>query len=148
MKIALGSDHAGWELKEEVKKFLSIQKVDYKDFGPYNEDRVDYPEYAEKVCESILSGKFDRGILICGTGIGMSIAANKIKGIYAALVDNTLSAALARKHNNSNVLVMPGRLIGKMLADEIVRTWIATEYDGERHDKRLAQIKAIENKLF
>jgi ribose 5-phosphate isomerase B len=148
MNIAIGSDHAGWELKEEIKKFLSVKMLEYKDFGPYNEDRVDYPEYTEKVCEAILSGKFDRGILICGTGIGMSIAANKIKGIYAALVDNTYSAALARKHNNSNVLVLPGRLIGKTLADEIVNIWINTEYEGGRHDKRLNQIKAIETKLF
>ena len=148
MKIALGSDHAGWELKEEVKKFLSIQKADYKDFGPYNEEPVDYPDYTEKVCEAVLSGKFDRGILICGTGIGMSIAANKIKGIYAALVDNTYSAEMSIKHNNSNVLVMPGRLIGKTLGTEIVRTWMNTVYEAGRHDKRLNKIKAIENKLF
>ncbi len=147
MKIALASDHAGWELKEEIKKQLSVLKVDYKDFGPYNEDRVDYPEYTEKVCDAIKTGGFDRGVLICGTGIGMSIAANKVKGIYAALVDNTFSAAMARKHNNSNVLVMPGRLIGKTLADEILKIWLSTEYDGERHDKRLNQIKALENKL-
>ena len=148
MKIALGSDHAGWELKEEVKKFLSIQKVEYKDFGPYNEESVDYPDYAEKVCEAILSGKFDRGILICGTGIGMSIAANKIKGIYAALVDNTFSAEMSIKHNNANVIVLPGRLIGKTLGTEIIKTWINTSYEAGRHDKRLNKVKAIEGKLF
>lgn len=146
MMIALGSDHAGWELKEEVKKFLSLQKVEYKDFGPYNEESVDYPDYAEKVGEAINSGKYDRGILICGTGIGMSVAANKIKGIYAALVDNTYTAAYSRKHNNSNVLVMPGRLIGKALADEIVRIWLSSEYEGNRHEKRIAKIKTIEDK--
>ena len=148
MKIALGSDHAGWELKEEIKKFLSIQKAEYKDFGPYNEESVDYPDYAEKVCEAILTGKFDRGILVCGTGIGMSIAANKIKGIYAALVDNTFSAEMSIKHNNSNVLVLPGRLIGKTLGTEIVKTWMNTAYESGRHDKRLNKIKAIEGKLF
>jgi ribose 5-phosphate isomerase B len=146
MKIALGSDHAGWELKEEIKKFLSLQKVEYKDFGPYNEESVDYPDYAEKVGEAVNSGKYDRGILICGTGIGMSIAANKIKGIYAALVDNTYTALYSRKHNNSNVLVLPGRLIGKALADEIVRIWLASEYEGSRHEKRIAKIKTIEDK--
>jgi ribose 5-phosphate isomerase B len=144
MKIALGSDHAGWELKEEIKKYLSTQKTEYKDFGPYNEESVDYPDYTEKVGEAVLSGKYDRGILICGTGIGMSIAANKIKGIYAALVDNTYTAVFARKHNNSNVLVLPGRMIAKNLADEIVKIWLATEYEGARHDKRIDKIKAIE----
>jgi ribose 5-phosphate isomerase B len=148
MNIALGGDHAGWELKEEIKKFLSIQKVEFKDFGPYNEESVDYPDYAERVGEAVLSGKFDRGILICGTGIGMSIAANKIKGIYAALVDNTFSAEMSIKHNNSNVLVMPGRLIGKTLADEIVKIWLNTKYEAGRHDKRLAKIKNIENKAL
>ena len=147
MKIALGSDHAGWELKEEIKKFLSIQKADYKDFGPYNEESVDYPDYAEKVCESVVSGKYERGILICGTGIGMSIAANKIKGIYAALVDNTFSAEMSIKHNNSNVLVMPGRLIGKTLATEIVKIWMNTAYEGGRHDKRNDKLKALEGKF-
>ncbi len=146
MNIALGSDHAGWELKEEVKKFLSIQKADYKDFGPYNEEPVDYPDYAEKVCEAVLSGKFDRGILICGTGIGMSIAANKIKGIYAALVDNTFSAEMTMKHNNPNVLVMPGRLIGKTMGTEIVRIWLNTKYEAGRHEKRLNKVKALESK--
>jgi ribose 5-phosphate isomerase B len=146
MKIALGSDHAGWELKEEIKKYLSTQKIEYKDFGPYNEESVDYPDYTEKVGEALLSGKYDRGILICGTGIGMSIAANKIKGIYAALVDNTYTAVFARKHNNSNVLVLPGRMIAKNLANEIVKIWLATEYEGARHEKRLDKIKAIEAK--
>ena len=146
MKIALGSDHAGWELKEEIKKSLSLQKIEYKDFGPYNEESVDYPDYTEKVGEAVISGKYDRGILICGTGIGMSIAANKIKGIYAALVDNTYTALFARKHNNSNVLVLPGRMIGKALADEIVRIWLSAEYEGSRHEKRLDKIKAIEEK--
>jgi len=148
MNIALGSDHAGWELKEELKKFLSKEKTDYKDFGPYNEESCDYPDYTEKVCEAVLSGKFDRGVLICGTGIGMTIAANKIKGIYAAQCGDTYSAEMSRKHNNSNVLVMPGRLIGKTLGTEILKIWMNTEYEGGRHDKRLNKIKDIENKLF
>lgn len=148
MKIAMASDHAGLELKEELKKFLSEQKVEYKDFGPYNEESVDYPDYAEKVGEAITSGKYERGILICGTGIGMSIAANKIKGIYAALVDNTYSAEMSIKHNNSNVLVLPGRLIGKTLGTEIVKVWLNTIYEAGRHEKRFNKIKTIESKLL
>ncbi len=148
MKLALGSDHAGWELKEEAKKWLSLNKYEFKDFGAYNEQSCDYTDYAEKVCEAVLSGKFERGVLVCGTGIGMSIAANKIKGVYAALVDSTFTAEMSRKHNNSNVLVLPGRMIGKGIADEILRIWITTEYDAGRHDKRIDKIKKIENKLF
>jgi ribose 5-phosphate isomerase B len=148
MRIALGSDHAGWDVKEELKKFLSISKTDYKDFGCYNEQPCDYPDYTVKVCEAVLSGHYDRGILVCGTGIGMAIAANKMRGIYAALVDNTLSAARARSHNDTNVLVLPGRLIGKGLADEIVKIWLDTPYEGGRHDKRIKKIKDIESKLF
>ena len=148
MKLALGSDHAGWELKEQVKKWLSLNKYEFKDFGAYNEQSCDYTDYAEKVCEAVLSGKFERGVLVCGTGIGMSIAANKIKGVYAALVDSTFTAEMSRKHNNSNVLVLPGRMIGKGIADEILRIWITTEYDAGRHDKRIDKIKKIENKLF
>lgn len=148
MQIALGSDHAGWDVKEELKKFLSKNKFDYKDFGCYNEEPCDYPDYTVKVCEAVLSGHYDRGILVCGTGIGMAIAANKMRGIYAALVDNTLSAARARSHNDSNVLVLPGRLIGKGMADEIVKIWLDTPYEGGRHDKRIKKIKDIESKLF
>ncbi|HDT15258.1 MAG TPA: ribose 5-phosphate isomerase B [Firmicutes bacterium] len=147
MKIAIGSDHAAFELKEELKKYLSINQYEYKDFGAYNEESVDYPDYTEKVCEGILSGKFDRGVLLCGTGIGMSIAANKFKGIYAALADNTFSAETARKHNNSNVLVLPGRLIGKDLGKAILKIWLETEFEGGRHNKRLDKIKEIEKKI-
>jgi ribose 5-phosphate isomerase B len=148
MRVAFGSDHAGFELKEELKAFLSRSKIDYKDFGSYNHESCDYPDYAEKVCEAVLSKEFDRGVLICGTGIGMSIAANKIKGIYAALCDNTYSAEMARKHNNSNVLVLPGRLIGKTLATEILKIWLSTEYEDGRHEKRLEKIRKIEEKNF
>jgi ribose 5-phosphate isomerase B len=145
MIIAIGSDHAGWELKEKLKKYLSVKKYEYKDFGPYNEESVDYPEFAKKVGEAICSGKYDRGILICGTGVGMSISANKMKGIYAALVDNTFTAAMTRKHNDSNVLVLPGRLIGTDLAEAITSIWLETEYEGGRHDNRLKKVKELEN---
>jgi ribose 5-phosphate isomerase B len=148
MRVALGSDHAGWDIKEELKRYMSINKIEYKDFGCYNEESCDYPDYTVKVCEAVLSGQFDRGVLVCGTGIGMSIAANKIRGIYAALVDNTLSAERSRTHNDSNVLVLPGKLIGNGLADEILRIWLDAKYEGGRHDKRIKKIKDIESKLF
>jgi ribose 5-phosphate isomerase B len=144
MKIALGSDHAGFELKEEMKKFLSQNKYDYKDFGAYNEESCDYPDYAVKVCNAVLKEGYDRGVLVCGTGIGMSIAANKFKGIYAALVDNSFSARMTRSHNDSNVLVLPGRLIGKDLGRDIIKIWLETKYEGGRHDKRVNKIKEIE----
>jgi ribose 5-phosphate isomerase B len=144
MKIALGSDHAGFELKEEMKKFLSQNKYDYKDFGTYNEESCDYPDYAVKVCNAMLKEGYDRGVLVCGTGIGMSIAANKFKGIYAALVDNSFSARMTRSHNDSNVLVLPGRLIGKDLGRDIIKIWLETKYEGGRHDKRVNKIKEIE----
>ncbi len=148
MRIAFGSDHAGYELKEELKAFLSRSQIDYKDFGTYNHESCDYPDYVEKVCEAVLSKEFDRGVLICGSGIGMSIAANKIKGIYAALCDNTYTAEMSRKHNNTNVLVLPGRLIGKTLGVEILKIWLSTEYEGGRHEKRLEKIRKIEDKNF
>jgi ribose 5-phosphate isomerase B len=148
MRVALGSDHAGWDIKEELKKYMSINKIEYKDFGCYNEEPCDYPDYTAKVCEAVLSGRYDRGVLVCGTGIGMSIAANKIRGIYAALVDNTLSAERSRTHNDSNVLVLPGKLIGKGLADEILRIWLDAKYEGGRHEKRIKKIKDIESRLF
>lgn len=148
MRIAIGSDHAGWELKEEVKKYLSKNKYDFKDFGAYSEDSCDYPEFAAKVCEAVAGGDYDRGILVCGAGIGMSIAANKFKGIYAALVDNTYSAEMSRKHNNSNVLVLPGRLIGKGIADEIMKIWLTLDFEGGRHEKRFELVKKIEKANF
>lgn len=148
MKIALGSDHAGWFLKEEIKKYLSLSKIDFKDFGSYNKEPCDYPDYALKVCEAILSGNFEKGVLFCGTGIGMSIAANKIRGIYAALCDNTYTAYLARRKNNTNVLVLPGNVVAPVLATEILKVWLETEFEGGRHDKRINKIKEIETRLF
>jgi len=148
MKIALGSDHAGLELKEDLKKFLDEKKISYKDFGTYDEKSCDYPDFTVKVCESILSGESDKGLLVCGSGIGMDITANKFKGIYSALVDNTYTAEMSRRHNNSNVIVMPGRLIGKTMARAILEKWLNTGYDGGRHENRLKKIKEIENKNF
>ncbi len=148
MKIAIGSDHAGWELKEDLKKFLDEKKITYTDFGTFEEKSCDYPDYTVKVCESVLSGQSDRGLLVCGSGIGMDITANKFKGIYAALVDNTYTAEMSRKHNNSNVIVLPGRLIGKTLARAILDSWLNTKFEAGRHENRINKIKEIENKNF
>ncbi len=145
MKIALGSDHAGFELKEIIKKELEQMKIEFFDCGPYDDSPVDYTDFAAAVCKMIQEKKAERGILICGTGIGMSIAANKHKGILASLVDNTYSAEMTRRHNDSNVLVLPGRLIGKDLAKAILKIWIETPYEGGRHDKRLQKIREIES---
>jgi len=146
MKIALGSDHAGFELKEFIKHHLEKQGHEVKDYGTYTEESCDYTDFAELACAAVNEGKSERGILFCGTGIGMSIVANKIKGIYAALVDNTFSARMTRSHNDSNVLVLPGRIIGKDIAKEITDVWLATKYEGGRHDRRLNKIKDIEKK--
>ncbi len=148
MRIALGSDHAGWFLKEEIKKYLSLNRIDFKDFGSYNKESCDYPDYTLKVCEAVLSGNFDRGVLFCGTGIGMSITANKIRGIYAALCDNTYTAYFSRKKNNTNVLVLPGNIVAPSLASDILKIWLETEFEGGRHEKRINKIKEIEARLF
>jgi len=148
MKLALGSDHAGFEMKDDIKKFLDEIKIHYNDFGTYDENTCDYPIYAEKVGVAVASGEYKRGILICGSGIGMSMAVNKIKGIRGALVDNTYIAEMCRRHNNSNVLIMPGRLIGKTLAREITKIWLKTEFDGGRHEIRLEEMIEIENRRF
>jgi len=146
MKIALGSDHAGLELKDYIKHHLEKQGHEVKDYGTYTEESCDYTDFAELACDAVIKGQSERGILFCGTGIGMSIVANKIKGIYAALVDNTFSARMTRSHNDSNVLVLPGRMIGKDMAKEITDIWLTTKYEGGRHDRRLNKIKAVENK--
>lgn len=146
MKIAIGSDHGGFRLKEEVKALLDSRGVSYEDFGCYSIDSVDYPDVAETVCAAILKQECSKGILICGTGIGISIAANKVPGIRAALCHDTFSAAATREHNDSNVLAMGERVIGAGLACEIVKTWLGTEFGGGRHQRRVDKISAIEQK--
>ncbi len=141
MKIALGADHGGFELKEAIKTFLTDKGFDVTDMGPSTKDSVDYNDYAIKVAEGVRDGKFDRGILLCGTGIGMSIMANKIKGIRAALVHDVFTAEATRLHNDSNVLAMGGRVIGVDLALKIVDVWVNTEFSGvERHERRVNKI--------
>ena len=143
MKIAIGSDHAGYELKESVKEYLKSKGVDVVDVGTYSEERVDYPDYARKVCDEVRSGS-DFGILICGTGLGMSIAANKCKGIRAALCLYPDMARLAREHNNANVLVMAGRLMGKELANWTVDAFLSSGFQGGRHERRVKKLEEIE----
>lgn len=145
MKIAISSDHGGNNLRQEIIQLLEELGLSYEDFGPKNNDSVDYPDYAKPVTEGVVSGKFDRGILICGTGIGMSIAANKVKGIRCALVHDVFSAKATRSHNDSNVISMGERVIGAGLAREIVSTWLAVEFEGGRHARRIEKITEIEN---
>ena len=146
MKITIGSDHAATELKEEVKKVLAEFDTEVKDVGTFGTDRVDYPDIAEKVCADVVSGAADRGIVLCGTGLGISIAANKIKGIRCALCGDVYSAKMSREHNNANVLAMGGRVLGFGPAGEIVRAWMTTDFAGGRHQQRIDKITALESK--
>ena len=147
MKIAIGSDHGGYRLKEEIIKVVEQLGHEVTDFGCTCADSVDYPDYALEVCNQVVAGKADRGILICGTGIGMSIAANKIPGIRCALVHDVFSAKATREHNDSNVLAMGERVIGPGLAAEIVSVWLSTEFSHqERHQNRINKVKALEEK--
>ncbi len=147
MKIAIGSDHAGFELKEDLKKSFS-QEFDIIDVGTNSTESVDYPDFAKKVCDIILNKDADFGILICGTGIGMSITANKFKGIYAALCYDTNTANLARSHNNANVICLGGRTTKLNDAIEIVKTFLGSSFEGGRHERRFGKINDIENTNF
>jgi ribose 5-phosphate isomerase B len=147
MKIAIGCDHAGVGLKNEITPILDDLKIEWEDFGTKDEESVDYPDFGEKVSTAVSKGKVDRGILICGTGIGMSIVANKFPGIRAALCQEDYSAKMSRLHNDSNMLVLPGRIIETEMAINIVKTWFATDFEGGRHQARLDKITAIEEKL-
>lgn len=144
MKIAISSDHGGNNLRKEIMTLLDELSIIYEDFGPKTNDSVDYPDYARPVAERVASGEFDRGILICGTGIGISIAANKFKGIRCALVHDVFSAKATRNHNDSNILAMGERVIGVGHAREIVTTWLNTEFEGGRHIRRVEKISEIE----
>jgi ribose 5-phosphate isomerase B len=146
MKIAISSDHGGNRLRHEIMDLLSELGLDYEDFGPDSDESVDYPDYAKPVADGVASGKFDRGILICGTGIGMSIAANKVKGIRCALVHDVFSAKATRGHNDSNILAMGERVIGPGLAREVATAWLDTSFEGGRHERRVAKLTELENK--
>ncbi|QTD40757.1 ribose 5-phosphate isomerase B [Sporosarcina sp. Te-1] len=146
MKIAISSDHGGNRLRQEIMQLLNELNVEYVDYGPDSDESVDYPDYASPVANGVASGEFDRGILICGTGIGMSIAANKVKGIRCALVHDVFSAKATRGHNDSNILAMGERVIGPGLAREIVAAWLDTPFEGGRHERRIAKLAELEDK--
>lgn len=144
MKIAVGSDHRGFESKELIKNIVSQLGHEVVDFGTSNNNPIDYPDMAYKASMSVAEGEADRAILACGTGIGMSIAANKIRGIRAALCHDELSAQISRDHNDANVLCISGDLVGEVLLRKIVEVWLATDFSGGRHQRRVNKISAIE----
>jgi ribose 5-phosphate isomerase B len=147
MKVAVGCDHAGVSMKNEITPVLAELEIEWDDFGTKDEESVDYPDFGEKVSEAVSNGSVDRGILICGTGIGMSIVANKFPGIRAALCQEDYSAKMSRLHNDANILVLPGRMINVDTVRAIVRTWFTTPFEGGRHQRRLDKIKGIESKV-
>ncbi len=140
--VILGCDHAAFPLKEKIKAFLTANGIEVEDVGTHSEESVDYPDYAIKVAEAISNAQFKRGILICGTGLGMSMVANKFPRVRAALCNDLFSAILGRQHNDANILVMGGRMIGETLAEEIVGAWLKTPYEGGRHQSRLAKFES------
>lgn len=146
MRVAIGSDHAGFALKETIKALLDELKISYEDVGTTSRVSVDYPDYAEAVSRAVVGGRADRGILVCGTGIGMSIAANKIAGVRAAVVWDETSARLSRAHNDANILTVGGRTTDANRAAGIVRAFLFTDYEGGRHDRRLEKIARLEGK--
>ena len=148
MKIAIGCDHGAFRLKNEIIEFLKSEKENYeiKDFGTYSEDSCDYPDIALPVAEAVANKEFDFGILVCGTGIGIGISANKVPGIRAALCSDTFSAHATREHNDANILTMGQRVVGTGLAIDIVKTFLTTKFEGGRHIKRIEKITEIEKK--
>ena len=146
MKVAIASDHGGINLREEIKSLMDEVGIEYEDFGCDCKTSVDYPDYALPVAEKVAKGEFDKGILICGTGIGMSIAANKVKGIRCALVHDMFTAKVTREHNDSNIIAMGERVIGPGLAREIARTWLTSEFEGGRHANRVNKITEYESR--
>lgn len=148
MKILIGCDHAGLALKKEILPILEELSIEYKDVGTNEELSVDYPDFGEKVADMVSRGEVERGILICGTGIGMSIVANKFPNVRASLCYDTYSAEMSRLHNDANLLILAGRVIDKEKAKEIVRIWFTTPFEGGRHQRRLDKIKAIEERLI
>ena len=146
-KIAIASDHGGFDLKKSVIAQLLKEGCEIDDLGPSNEDSVDYPDYGIKLAEAIANKKVERGIVICGTGVGMSIVVNRFPGIRGALCSDVFTAKMCREHNDSNILIMGGRVIGKGLASEIVDTWLSTSFEGGRHQRRLDKINEIDVNL-
>jgi ribose 5-phosphate isomerase B len=147
MRVAVGCDHAGVSLKNEILHALQELGIEWKDYGTETDESVDYPDFGEKVSDEVSKKNFDRGILICGTGIGMSIVANKFPGIRAALCSDSYTAKMSRLHNDANLLVLPGRIIQRVMVKEIVKIWFSTPFDGGRHQRRLDKIAAIEARV-
>ena len=140
--IALGCDHGGYDLMQEVIAHLEKRGLKYKNFGTYTKDSCDYPEFAHAVAHAIVNGECEKGILICGTGIGISIAANKVRGVRCALCTETLSAEMTRRHNDANMLAMGAGLTGKNMAERIVDVFLATEFEGGRHQRRVDKLES------
>lgn len=143
--IAIGSDHGGYALKQEIMAFLEEQGIAYRDYGCYTDESCDYPDIAKPVCEAVIGGEAENGILICGTGIGISMSANKIKGIRAALCSDYYSAKYTRLHNDANVICLGGRTLGAGAACELVNVFLQTEFEGGRHQRRVDKVMALEN---
>ncbi len=143
MKIAVASDHGGFALKEVIAKFLEERGCEVQNLGTYSEDSVDYPEYGRKCAEAVVSGEAERGIVVCGTGIGISIAANKVKGARCALCTSVHMAEMTRRHNDANMLALGGRTTDEALAVEIVKTWLETEFEGGRHQRRVDMLNEM-----
>jgi len=144
MKIAIAADHAGYQLKDSLKKLLDEMGIAYEDFGTSNGQSVDYPDFAKAVAKGVAGGTFDRGILVCGTGVGMAIAANKVPGVRSAAIVDTDTAQIAREHNDLNVLTLGARVLPESRAREIVKTFLETRFEGGRHATRVSKIHAIE----
>lgn len=146
MKLAIGSDHVGWELKQEISDYIQSLGHETVDFGAYSSERTDYPKYGKKVAEEVASGQFDVGVLICGTGVGISISANKVKGIRAVVCSEPYTAKLSKQHNNTNIVAFGSRVVGVDLAKMIVKEWLEASYEGGRHAKRVDMIDEIASK--
>ena len=144
MRIALGADHAGYELKNTIRQYLASKGAVVTDEGTNSGDSVDYPDFALKVAQDVIAGKVDTGILVCGTGIGMAMAANKVHGIRAAAADTEFEAQMAREHNNANILTMGARVIDAAMAEKIVDVWLTAQFAGGRHQRRVDKIMEIE----
>ena len=147
-KIALGADHAGFEEKEKVKRTLDELGIEYEDMGTMTPESVDYPDYAQKVAESVSSGAYEQGLLVCGSGTGMAIAANKVKGVRAAVAWSPEIATLSRKHNDANVLSLPARFLTESQSAEIVKAFFESDFEGGRHERRVDKIKGLEDADF
>ena len=146
MKIAVAADHVGFDLKEKVLEYLKGQGLDVEDYGTSKAERVDYPDFAEKVAAQVAAKHADCGVLVCGTGIGMMLAANKVPGIRAVAANDTISARMAREHNDANVLTMGARMIDAAVMRQIVDTWLSTPFAGGRHQRRLQKIEALDQR--